>query len=147
MEESRCIFSRCLVPKSLFDDYKYVYPAKEQEHLNLRSQQGSQFDPSEYTEKWPEGYDNEGRAIFGISLSTLLNCLNMFGTAGGTGGSGSGGNGRAFGGGSGASGSKYNASQGGTQLAGNTNQAPTSVAAVTAVKMIYNGPGSKLYLT
>lgn len=72
----------------------------------------------------------------------------MFGTVGGTGGSGSGGNGRTFGGGSGgASGSKYNASQGGTQLVGNNNQAPTSVAAVTAVKMTYNGLGSKLYLT
>ncbi|KAF9551948.1 ssDNA endodeoxyribonuclease [Mortierella hygrophila] len=148
LEESRCIFSRCLVPKSLFDDFKYAYPAKEQEHHDLRSQQGSQFDPSEYTEKWPEGYDNEGRAIFGISLSTLLNCLNMFGTAGGF-GINSGGSGRygGYGGGSGgASGSKYNASQS-TQAGGKDNQAPTSIVAVTAVKMIYNGPGSKLYLT
>ncbi|KAG0285449.1 RNA polymerase II transcription factor B subunit 4 [Linnemannia gamsii] len=72
----------------------------------------------------------------------------MFGTAGGTGGSGSGGNGRTFGGSSGgASGSKYNASQGSSQFPGNNNQAPTSVAAVTAVKMTYNGPGTKLYLT
>ncbi|KAG0078442.1 RNA polymerase II transcription factor B subunit 4 [Linnemannia elongata] len=148
LEESRCIFSRCLVPKSLFDDYKYVYPAKEQEHLDLRSQQGSQFDPSEYTEKWPEGYDNEGRAIFGISLSTLLNCLNMFGTAGGFGIS-SGGSGRyggSAGGSGGASGSKYNPSQS-MQAGGKDNQAQTSIVAVTAVRMSYNGPGSKLYLT
>lgn len=137
-----------MVPKSLFDDYKYVYPAKEQEHLDLRSQQGSQFDPSEYTEKWPEGYDNEGRAIFGISLSTLLNCLNMFGTAGGFGIS-SGGSGRyggSAGGNCGASGSKYNPSQS-MQAGGKDNQAPTSIVAVTAVRMSYNGPGSKLYLT
>ncbi|KAG0377617.1 ssDNA endodeoxyribonuclease [Mortierella sp. AD032] len=152
LEESRCIFSRCLVPKSLFDDYKYVYPVKERERLDLRSQQGSQFDPSEFTEKWPEGYDNEGRAIFAISLSTLLNCLNMFGTAGGAGGS-FGGSGR-YGGagsgasnGSGASSSKYGATQGGTQGEGKDNQAPQSTAPVTAVKITYNGPGSNVYLT
>ncbi|KAF9098287.1 ssDNA endodeoxyribonuclease [Mortierella sp. AD031] len=140
LEESRCIFSRCLVPKSLFDDYKYVYPEKEREHHDIRSQQGSQFDPQEFTEKWPEGYDHEGRAIFGISLSTLLNCLNMFGTAGGSGGSI----------GSGASGSnagKYGDSQGGAQGGQDSQTERPSVAPVTSVKMSYHGPGSKLYLT
>ena len=72
----------------------------------------------------------------------------MFGTAGGF-GINSGGSGRygGYGGSSGgASGSKYNASQI-TQAGGKDNQAPTSIVAMTAVKMSYNGPGSKLYLT
>ncbi|KAF9925186.1 RNA polymerase II transcription factor B subunit 4 [Linnemannia zychae] len=126
----------------------------EQEQFDLRSQQGSQFDTSENTEKWPEGYDNEGRAIFGISLSTLLNCLNMFGTAGSASSSSNGNFGRPSSAGgsgtsgtSGTSGSKYNSTQSGTQGVFKENQAFASAASVTAVKITYDGPGSKLFLT
>lgn len=65
------------------------------------------------------GYDAEGAVMFGVNLATILSCLNMFGTAN-----------------VGNYGNDQSANYGGGPSANSAGQ-------VTAVKLSYNGIGSK----
>ncbi|KAF9187061.1 ssDNA endodeoxyribonuclease [Haplosporangium sp. Z 767] len=72
------------------------------------------------TSNMPSGYDIDGTVRFGINVTTLLNCLNMFGTAGGTTG--------------------LNPSEDGEKDASNV----LASTPITAVKLSYDGIGSRL---
>ncbi|KAF9301556.1 ssDNA endodeoxyribonuclease [Mortierella antarctica] len=65
MEDSRCLFARCLIQRTVFEDYRYISPV----------------DSDTPDAPIPHGYDQYGSVSFGINLATLLSCLNMFGTA------------------------------------------------------------------
>ncbi|KAF8988716.1 ssDNA endodeoxyribonuclease [Haplosporangium bisporale] len=103
LEESRCLFVRCLIQRTVFDDYRYISPVDD-------------ATPAAHI---PPGYDAEGAVMFGVNLATILSCLNMFGTAN-----------------VGNYGNDQSAYSGGGPSASGAGQ-------VTAVKLSYNGIGSK----
>ncbi|KAI8355820.1 Rad1/Rec1/Rad17 [Mortierella sp. GBAus27b] len=123
LEESRCLFARCLIQKQVFEDYSYLSPAAEEHPLDTQSQfnsqHGSQYS-TRFNQRMPPGYEPDGSVSFGINLGTLLSCLNMFGTAGVTGSM---------------------ASDSGFMGGGN------ALGPATAVKLSYNGIGSTLDIT
>ncbi|KAG0320614.1 ssDNA endodeoxyribonuclease [Dissophora globulifera] len=90
------------------------------------SQSGSEYGSGtqrgshpQYSQRMPPGYSTDGTVNFGINLATLLSCLNMFGTAGWTNTQSGDGSSGVIGGG-------------------------TTFGPATAIKLSYNGTGSKL---
>ncbi|KAF9365755.1 ssDNA endodeoxyribonuclease [Mortierella sp. NVP85] len=129
LEESRCLFARCLIQKAVFEDYKFVPPVPEGLPFDLQSQSGSFYSSQQgsqhgqhHGQRMPPGYEPDGTVSFGINLAVLLNCLNMFGTAGWS--------------------SFQNGDGNGGLIGGGTNSGP-----VTAIKLSYDGLGSRLNLT
>ncbi|KAF9898032.1 ssDNA endodeoxyribonuclease [Lobosporangium transversale] len=150
LEESRCLFCRCLIQRQLFEDYKFAIkagindgsdeindPLSQQSlyantdintntnpNINTvaNTQQSSQQVGLASSQRMPGGNEPDLVVSFGINLGTLLSCLNMFGTAGWS----------------------------GTQVGeGNSGQSNTVFGSgpATAVKLSYDGSGSKFILT
>ncbi|KAI8600112.1 Rad1/Rec1/Rad17 [Dissophora ornata] len=131
LEESRCLFGRCLIQKQIFEDFKFVPPMAEATPFGSQSHQGTEYashqgtqsgSNQQYSQRMPSGYGTDGTINFGINLATLLSCLNMFGTA------------------------VWSTTQGGE----NNNNAIGSgfgSGPITAIKLSYNGIGSKFNLT
>ncbi|KAF9547273.1 hypothetical protein BGW38_009632, partial [Lunasporangiospora selenospora] len=71
--------------RTVFEDYKYEPPLFNDAN-DLQS--GSQSESQRSQRRLPQGYEADGSVTFGINLSTLLSCPNMFG-GGGNSGSGS----------------------------------------------------------
>ncbi|KAG0347134.1 ssDNA endodeoxyribonuclease [Podila humilis] len=116
LEESRCLFGRCLIQRTVFEDYRYIPPLSSTKDTPDNA----------YI---PPGYGDDGSVTFGINLATILNCLNMFGTANVS--------------------SSSSHSNDTTIVGGNSHTGSTqlvSTGPITAVKLSYNGIGSKFTL-
>ncbi|KAI1299520.1 ssDNA endodeoxyribonuclease [Mortierella claussenii] len=129
LEESRCLFGRCLIQKQIFEDYEFELSAvnggSHDSHYPPGSHPSSQYESqggSTYSQRMPTGYGPSAYVHFEINLATLLSCLNMFGTAG------------------------WSGTQSGDGTTGNSGPLFGS-GPTTAIKLSYNGMGSKFNLT
>ncbi|KAF9415805.1 ssDNA endodeoxyribonuclease [Podila epigama] len=98
--------------RTVFEEYRYISPISE----------------DNADAPLPSGYDEDGSVTFGINLSTMLSCLNMFGTAN-----------------VGTTGADSTASSTGVSSSHSAFSASGS-GSITGVKLSYNGIGSKFTL-
>ncbi|KAG0052002.1 ssDNA endodeoxyribonuclease [Gryganskiella cystojenkinii] len=126
IEESRCVFAKCLILATIFEDFKYESPmaqqADDQENNSLPNGDASM----------QNYYDEDGGVMFEVNLSILLSCLNTFGTANAPSTSSD-----AIGHGAGAHGHGY----------GHGHSHGHGAINATAIRLSYKGPGSTLDLT
>jgi hypothetical protein len=67
VEESKVLMGTCLLQKDLFEEYKYKEPM------------ASSSSSSEGVSLAPDGGESDRADQFKVNLSTLIDCLNIFG--------------------------------------------------------------------